>query len=163
MDSNAVYGTAAVLFVTSASVLPDMRLEPVVGSRGLANLTVLLSLACIYPFFTYLMKWSPSWTGLSLSDEEKVRIEGPPGHIIGMVVWFVLSLLQALTYRRLQRVHNALGWVSFAVLGLCILEICTNAIFVFLPSKPALLAKAVLGLGGDVSSWQTFLYTNCFR
>ena len=46
MDSNAVYGTAAVLFVTSAKVLPDMRLEPVVGSRGLANLTVLLSLAC---------------------------------------------------------------------------------------------------------------------
>ena len=79
-----------------------------------------------------------------------------------MFVWFVLSLLQALTYRRAQRVHNALGWVSFAVLGLCLLEICTNAIFVFLPSKPELLAKLVLGLS-DVSAWQIFLYTNCFR
>ena len=56
MDGSAVYGTAAVLFVTSAKLLPDLRLESVVGARTLANVTVLLSLACIYPFITYIMK-----------------------------------------------------------------------------------------------------------
>ena len=40
------------------------------------------------------------------------------------------------------------------------MEISTNAVFVFLPSKPALLALATLGR--EPSNWETFLFSNCF-
>ena len=66
----AVYGTFAVVFATTALFVPNLRLDSVVGPRALANLVVLYSAASIYPFAVYMLNWSPSWTGFSLSDED---------------------------------------------------------------------------------------------
>lgn len=85
---------------------------------------------------------------------------GPPGHVVGMFLWSALSIFQAVTFKRAQRIHNYVGYVGFFVLFLCIVEVHTNSAFLFLPSKPALLAKATLGRD-TVTPWETFLFTNC--
>jgi len=160
-DHNKVYGIAAVLVVLSALSIPDFRFDKIVSTTHAANLFVGLALISIYPFISYSLNWSESWTGLKLTEEEEAVILGPPGHVYGMFLWFALSLFQAVTFKRAQWIHNYVGYVGFFVLFLCLVEVTTNAIFVFLPFKPALLAKSTLGRD-TVTVWETFLFSNCF-
>ena len=78
-----------------------------------------------------------------------------------MMAWLVTSVWQMWTYKRHQRVHNSTGHVAVAILGYCVVEMLSNAVFTFLPSKPALLAQAVLRRQ-DVQGWEIAVFTGYF-
>jgi hypothetical protein len=157
MDKSLIWPTGVVVFLSITVPKPP----PLKISLHLLRVFILLySLVAMYPFYDYLVQKAPSWSGLELTSDEKKRIEGPPGHVVGMVIWQLLAFAQGLSYGRLQKLHNAVGYLGYAVLFWCMWETSTNAMFVFLPSKPALLASATLGR--EPTLWEIVAFANVF-
>jgi len=126
----------------------------------IAKVTLVYSVMAFVPFACYFYD-GDSWTAFRSTPEEHSRIM--PFHAAGTMGWFFIGLVQLLlVWSRSWSLHNKLGTVGLGlVLPYCVLENATNAMFVFLPNKPMLLAQSVLGRD-DVTAWEIVLHCGPF-
>mmetsp|Transcript_25976 Transcript_25976/g.53143 ORF Transcript_25976/g.53143 Transcript_25976/m.53143 type:complete len:302 (-) Transcript_25976:247-1152(-) len=161
MDFNCSFAWSIILAYCVGWFLISSKIHTNVAPMKLANLMIGVSIICSVPFLAHTLFGQKSWTGLDLTPQEAERIEGSPGHVHLVYCWLLLSVFQAVTFKRLQSVHNVVGKVTMGVCAFALCEISLNAIFVFLPDKPKLLAQAVLGKD-DVTVKEILEFTNVF-
>jgi hypothetical protein len=83
-------------------------------------------------------------------------------HAVLMGTWLAMSTIQMIShFGGFKSLHKALGrFTMFILLPSILVEVHTNAVVVFWPEKPNLLARAVQGKAiQDFALWESILYT----
>jgi hypothetical protein len=141
--TSSFYWLVAFIVILPICFLAFYRLEiRGITSRHYAWFGLASLLSGILPFLAYLVTGS-SWTGVTLSPDLKTRIEVK--HVVVMFVWFGLVVFQCGSIvGRCYKMHARVGQLTlYAFLPLVLFELYTNALRVFVPEKPILLAQAV--------------------
>jgi hypothetical protein len=97
---------------------------------------------------------------MSLSTVHRTMIESR--HAVLMGTWLAMSTIQMIShFGGFKSLHKALGrFTMFILLPSILVEVHTNAVVVFWPEKPNLLARAVQGKAiQDFALWESILYT----
>ena len=142
VHSATVWGLAAPFMALGFYYLYH-RVQLRLSSRQLAGIGVLWFTIGAIPFVTYVLT-GISWTGLQLSEIHRTMIESK--HMIVLFAWLTTGLIQmgAISVGA-RKVHSWLGNLGQNILlPVVLIELGTNAVFVFLPDKPVLLAAALL-------------------
>lgn len=104
------------------------------------------------PFLSFALGLSPSWTGMSLTEEQLAPIAMLHGPIVG--TWLVVGFVQLASWKK-KALHARVGAFGLYVLiPAVLLELFANAAFVFVPHKQVLLAEA---LGLPAQMWWKML------
>ena len=136
---------ASTTVVVSSLIFLKLNLNlPRASNQVLVTVGILSSLSSLYPFHIYLNTGLP-WTGLALDDIQTKMIE--QRHVVIMGLWSILSTIQLITmFFPIPAIHRQVGKFTFNILmPLVFIELIANALFVFVPQKPMLLAKVVTG------------------
>jgi hypothetical protein len=141
--TSSFYWLVAFIVILPICFLVFYRLEiRGITSRHYAWFGLVSLLSGILPFLVYLATGS-SWTGIELSPDLKNMIDSK--HVVVMFIWFGLTVFQCgAILGRCYRLHARVGQLTlYLVLPLVLIELFTNALCVFVPEKPTLLAQAV--------------------
>jgi hypothetical protein len=159
-SNSASWATVGIVFLALTRICPSVHFHQI-RTQTLANGVAALCLLFAMPFFAYSLFGHKSWTGMALSPPEKRRIDGLPGHAVGMYLWLFSSAFQLLSNKK-KAGHKVVGKAVFlGILPVCLLEIATNAVHVFLPNKPKYLAQFVLQKE-DVAPSEILAFSNVF-
>jgi hypothetical protein len=134
--------------------------------KQMAVVSLVTSLFLVVPFLAYAATGF-SWTGMNLKEAHRRMID--ERHAVLMGLWMVFSIVQLVAYIiKKQQIHNKVGHVVVNyLLPLIFIELFCNAVRVFWPEKPHILAMGVNYANGwpvpetpeDLSNYERVIYT----